>query len=68
MIYEWHEEQGDCAGICYRSRLGDQFVNWAIFEPPRDSAPWSQLTSSRKIEPDDPDLLEALRLLDLQLG
>jgi hypothetical protein len=68
LIYEWHEEQGGCAGICYRSRLGDQFVNWAIFEPACDPAPWSQLMSSSEIEPDDPDLLEALRLLDLQLG
>jgi hypothetical protein len=39
LIYEWHEEHGGCAGIRYRSRLGDQFVNWAIFEPPPDSRP-----------------------------
>ncbi len=55
------------AGICYRSRLGDQFVNWAIFEPPPDTGLELSLRSSRKIDPDDPDLLEALRLLNLAL-
>jgi hypothetical protein len=39
LIYEWHEGQGGCAGICYRSRLGDQFMNWAIFEPPPRRSP-----------------------------
>lgn len=68
LVYEWHEGQGGCAGICYRSRLGDQFLNWAIFEPPPDTSLELPLASSREIEPDDPDLLEALRLLDLKLG
>jgi hypothetical protein len=68
LIYEWHEGQGGCAGICYRSRLGDQFMNWAIFEPPPDASLELPLTSSHEIESDDPDLLEALRLLDLKLG
>jgi len=67
LVYEWHEEQGDCAGICYRSRLGDQFINWAIFEPPPDASVEVPGTDIHEIEPDDPDLLKALALLDLEL-
>jgi hypothetical protein len=43
-------------------------VNWAIFEPPPDTGPELPPGSSREIEPDDPDLLEALRLLNLKLA
>lgn len=68
LIYEWHEKDGECAGICYRSRLGDQFVNWAIFEPPPDTGRELPPTDSHEIEPDDPDPLEALRLLNLKLA
>ena len=67
LIYEWREDDSDCAGICYRSRLGDQFINWAIFEPPLSTAVGLQQTISQEIQPDDPDLLEALRLLKLEL-
>jgi hypothetical protein len=51
------------AGIRYGSRLGDEHVNWAIFEtePPAD-------TSSRPIEPDDPDLLAVFDLFGLTWG
>ncbi|MGA2164098.1 MAG: hypothetical protein ABSH36_06470 [Solirubrobacteraceae bacterium] len=68
LLYEWHENHGGCAGIRYRSRLGDQLVNWAIFEPPPDTGPKLPLGNSREIESDDPDLLEALRLLNLKLA
>jgi hypothetical protein len=68
LVYEWHEDHGGCAGICYRSRLGDQFANWAIFEPPPDTGLDLPVASSREIATDDPDLLEALRLLNLELG
>jgi hypothetical protein len=68
LVYEQHEEPGRYAGIRYRSRLGDQFVNWAIFEPPPDSGLELGQGNSREIEPDDPDLLEALRLLNLELA
>jgi RES domain len=42
------------AGLRYLSRLGDDLVNWAIFEtePPADCA-------SAPVEPDDPDLRAA---------
>jgi len=68
LIYEWHEDHVDCTGICYRSRLGDQFVNWAIFEPPPDAEIELQDADLHEIEPDDPDLLEALHLLGLELA
>lgn len=68
LLYQWHENRGGCAGIRYRSRLGDQFVNWAIFEPPPDTGLDMPSSSSREIEVGDPDLLEALRLLNLELG
>lgn len=47
-------------GIRYLSRLGDDLENWAIFE---DSEPYDTL--SEEISRDDPDLLAALRALDL---
>lgn len=51
------------AGIRYLSRLGDDVVNWAIFEGTEvDGA------ASEPIAADDPDLVAALGLLDLTLG
>jgi hypothetical protein len=65
-VYEQRDEQGTFAGIRYRSRLGDQFVNWAIFEPPPGGeSPGGG--DSMSIEPDDADLAGALHLLDLDL-
>jgi hypothetical protein len=51
------------AGIRYLSRLGDDIVNWAIFEgnDPDDPA-------AEAIDPDDPDLRAALETLGLVLG
>lgn len=60
-------EQGSFAGIRYRSRLGDELLNWAIFEPGAGRSPLAD-TSSTRIEADDPDLRGALELLDLTLG
>jgi len=66
-IYEQTDDHGTFAGICYRSRLGDQFINWAIFEPlPGAGYPLTNMRSAA-IAPDDVDLIEALRLLGLQL-
>ncbi len=56
------------AGVNYHSRYGHSIENWAIFEdwtiPNRfpTHRPWS-----RKVEEDDQDLLEALRILGLFL-
>jgi RES domain len=49
------------AGINYRSRLGDEIENWAIFEPAIGDPPLSQ-RSADPIDPDDPDLHAALEL------
>jgi RES domain len=58
-------ERGPSAGIRYRSRLGDDVLNWAIFEPaPNASSPFVATTSTA-VEADDPDLRAALGLLGL---
>ena len=56
------------AGIAYRSRLGDEFQNWAIFEPSGNAASWAGETLSRRIEAGDPDLRQALDLLGVRMG
>jgi hypothetical protein len=61
-------EQGPYAGIRYGSRLGDDVLNWAIFEPgPGIHNPFvaSKATS---IDADDPDLRRALDVLGLTLA
>lgn len=57
------------AGVFYHSRYGHSLENWAIFED------WAVLErfpitqpKSRKVAEDDPDLLEALRILGLVIG
>ena len=67
-VYEWRDEGGAFAGVRYRSRLGDQLLNWAIFEPPPETNDALTDASGSSIDPDDPDLVEALRLLGLRLG
>jgi hypothetical protein len=64
-VYEQRDEQGSFAGIRYGSRLGDQFVNWAIFEPAPDAPNPFLSTSSGPVEADDPDLPAALEILGL---
>ena len=51
------------AGIRYRSRLGDDLVNWAIFEtePPSE-------TSSEPIDESDPDLGAVFAMFELAWG
>lgn len=64
-VYEQRDDQGSFAGIRYGSRLGDQFVNWAVFEPAPD-APSPFLSSwSGPIEASDSDLHAALDVLGL---
>ena len=56
-----------CAGVFYHSCYGHSLENWAIFED------WAAMPerfpihqpNSRKVVEDDPDLLEALRILGL---
>lgn len=67
-VYEWRDAEGAFTGIRYGSRLGDQFLNWAIFEPPSEAESPIGEAGSETIDPDDPDLAEALRLLGLKLA
>lgn len=68
LVYEWHEQEGGCAGIRYGSRLGDGFVNWAIFEPAGDEGVGLNVESVGGIGREDPELARALELLNLRLG
>jgi RES domain len=67
-VYEWRDDEGGFTGIGYRSRLGDQFFNWAIFEPVSEAESPLVDPGSDAIQPGDPDLSEALRLLGLKLA
>ncbi len=58
-----HESRRQFAGIAYRSRLGDELENWAIFEPAV-----VEVVNSAEFGPDDPDLVEALAILGLELA
>lgn len=55
------------AGIAYRSKLGDEFRNWALFEPARDEDPPADEAEPRPLEAEDPDLNQALALLGVRL-
>jgi hypothetical protein len=57
------EEGERLLGVRYLSRLGDDIENWAIFE---GSDPYDKV--SEEIVRDDPDLLAALRTLDLVMA
>jgi hypothetical protein len=57
------------AGVFYHFRYGHSIENWAIFED------WNMPNrfpihrpNSQKVAEDDPDLLEALRILGLVIG
>jgi hypothetical protein len=68
-VYDRSTPQGQrrFAGIAYRSRLGDEFRNWAIFESPGSALPWIGEPETAAIEADDPDFLRALQLLGVRL-
>lgn len=55
------------AGIAYRSRLGDEFQNWALFEPADGRTLWAEEPRALRLERDDPDLHRALELLGVRL-
>ena len=64
LIYECTAQDGrqQFDGIRYISRLGDEFKNWAIFEPGRLSD-----QAAGPIRDDDPDLTDAVQRLGLSL-
>jgi hypothetical protein len=60
---------GRYGGIYFRSKLGDEFENWAIFEQESMRGHSPVLSVSRgAVDPNDEDLEEAMRLLGLWLG
>ena len=70
-VYEQRTPRGARAyhGISYLSRLGDEFRNWALFEP-GDAAGARRLFRSRRsarIRADHPELRAALELLGIRL-
>jgi hypothetical protein len=67
-VYESNHSGTRFAGIRYLSKLGNEFANWAIFEPPPPTDSPIQSTSSNVIESDDPDLAEAIRILGIKFG
>lgn len=69
LIYEESQADGSprFAGIAYRSRLGDDLANLAVFERP-DAEPSLSAVQSAVIAPDDEDLAAALGLLGLRLA
>jgi len=68
-VYDRSTPQGQrrFAGIAYRSRLGDELRNWAIFESPGSALPWVGEPEIVAIEANDPDLLQALDRLGVRL-
>jgi hypothetical protein len=68
-VYDRSTPQGQrrFAGIAYRSRLGDEFCNWAIFESRGSRPPWIGEPETVAIETDDHDLRRALRVLGVQM-
>ncbi len=67
-VYEQRDDQGAFAGLRYRSRLGDDIINWALFEPAPDAGSPFVATTAAAIEADDPDLEAALGLLGLTIA
>lgn len=62
-VYDCTEAgQQQFAGIRYASRLGDEFENWAVFEPGRPAE-----DQPSQIRTDDPDVVAALDRLGLKL-
>ena len=68
-VYERSTPEGarQFAGITYLSKLGDEFRNWALFEPAGRTTPLTEEAAPRPIEANDPDLNRALELLGVRL-
>lgn len=66
-VFEASTKTGDpFSGIYYRSRLGDDIENFALFEGP---GRWILANEAKQpIELDDLDLIEALRILGIAIG
>jgi RES domain len=68
-VYELAHDDGTPAfgGVQYASRLGDEFANWAIFEPADSSAAPLDYERRFSVDRDDDDLLTALEILEVRL-
>ena len=68
-VYEQSTAEGArrFAGITYLSKLGDEFRNWALFEPAGEEIPLTEEAAPLPIEADDPELNRALELLGVRL-
>lgn len=68
LVYECPGDDGaPFAGIQYASRLGDEFENWALFEPTASGPDPLHDVRIEHVTGDDPDLLRAAALLRLRL-
>ncbi len=71
-VYELTAPNGRRAfdGIAYLSRLGDDFRNWALFEPVERERPTPLVADVRvsAIDPDHPELRRALDLLGIRFA
>lgn len=68
-VYEESTPTGErrYAGISYRSKLGDEFRNWAIVEPADSRIPFADGSQSSPLTAADPDFLEALELFSIRV-
>ena len=64
-VYEQSDAAGErrFAGLRYLSRVGDEFENWALFEPASVAR-----RRSERLSPEDPELIAALEQLGLVLS
>jgi hypothetical protein len=67
-IYALADEAGQplFAGIAYRSRFGDNYQNWAVFERPQDQDIFEDRQVT-EIDAGAPELGAAMNLLGLRL-
>jgi hypothetical protein len=67
-VFECADADGEpqFGGIAYRSRLGDDLENWAIFEAPTGESRLRE-AQSEPVDGDDPELAAALELLGIEL-
>jgi hypothetical protein len=57
------------SGVQYQSRHGDEFTSWALYERETKHASPPQISdhaSHEHITPEDPDLLEAMRIHEIE--
>jgi hypothetical protein len=71
LVFECTEADGSAqfAGVSYRSRLGDEITNWAVFERAEEGGGGAiGEHNSSPIGPDDPELVAALQHLGIELA